>query len=243
MYAKLFLTPRISQYANLIAILQQECAVCTVELQYEEQRPAEWRRGRGRLRAHMSSERFPVKDIVHPQNECSVMSIMFMLNLIFIILQVFISWNFYDYGLQIMKTQNSVSRKILILHKINKKKDILNRNVRLLKSRFISKESILGWASFCMNYCINAAWYGGNQPVALLRCNGRPGCFDSGQVICIVGSGVSRLPLDNTPWILYGVQVRRVCWPIKHSNTMVIEPAFGTFGSVGQVPSPAGKWN
>ncbi len=26
--------------------------------------------------------------------------------------------------------------------------------------------------------------------------------------------------------------VRRVCWPIKHSNTMVIEPAFGTFGSV-----------
>ncbi len=22
-----------------------------------------------------------------------------------------------------------------------------------------------------MNYCINAAWHGGNQPVALLRCN------------------------------------------------------------------------
>ncbi len=31
--------------------------------------------------------------------------------------------------------------------------------------------SILGWASFRMNYCINAAWHGGNQPVALLRCN------------------------------------------------------------------------
>ncbi len=45
---------------------------------------------------------------------------------------------------------------------------------------------------------------------------------------------VSHLPLDNTPYILYGVQVRRVCWPIKHSNTMVIEPAFGTFGSVGR---------
>ncbi len=27
---------------------------------------------------------------------------------------------------------------------------------------------------------------------------------------------------------------QRVCWPIKHSNTMVIEPAFGTFGSVGR---------
>ncbi len=36
---------------------------------------------------------------------------------------------------------------------------------------FISMHSILGWVSFCMNYCINAAWHGGNQPVALLRCN------------------------------------------------------------------------
>ncbi len=34
---------------------------------------------------------------------------------------------------------------------------ILNRNVRLLKSMFISMHSILGWASFCMNYCINVA--------------------------------------------------------------------------------------
>ncbi len=34
--------------------------------------------------------------------------------------------------------------------------------------------------------------------MALLRCNGSPGCFDSGvQVICIVGSGVSHLPLDR----------------------------------------------
>ncbi len=65
--------------------------------------------------------------------------------------------------------------------------------------------------------------------MALLRWYGSPGCFDSGlQVICIVESGVAHLPLDNTPYILYGVQVRRVCWPIKHSNTMVIEPAFGT---------------
>ncbi len=57
-----------------------------------------------------------------------------------------------------------------------------------------------------MNYCINAVWHEGNQSVALLRCNGSPGCIDSGlQVICIVGSGVSHL-LDNTPYILYGVQ-------------------------------------
>ncbi len=78
------------------------------------------------------------------------------------------------------------------------KKNILNGNVRLLKSMLISMHSILGWASFCINYCINAAWHGGNQPVALLRCNGSPGCFYSGlRVICIVGSGVSHLPLDN----------------------------------------------
>ncbi len=35
----------------------------------------------------------------------------------------------------------------------------------------ISMHSILGWASFCMNYCINAAWHGDNQSVALIRCN------------------------------------------------------------------------
>ncbi len=66
-----------------------------------------------------------------------------------------------------MKTQNSVSRTIRILHKINIKKDIFTRNVRLLKSMFISNHSIFGWASFYINYCINAAWHGGNQPVAL----------------------------------------------------------------------------
>ncbi len=42
---------------------------------------------------------------------------------------------------------------------------------------FISINSILGWASFCMNYCIDAFWHGGNHPVALRRCNGSPGCL------------------------------------------------------------------
>ncbi len=37
------------------------------------------------------------------------------------IFQAFISWHVDDYGLQIMKTQNSVSQKIWKLHKINKK--------------------------------------------------------------------------------------------------------------------------
>ena len=34
-----------------------------------------------------------------------------------------------------------------------------------------------------------------NQPVALLRCNGSPGCFDGGlQPVCIVGFGGSNFP-------------------------------------------------
>ncbi len=80
------------------------------------------------------------------------------------------------------------------------KNDILNRKVRLLKSMFISMHSILGWASFCMNYCINAAWHGGNQPVALLRCNGSPGCFDSGlQIIWVwcLSSSSWQYPIDS----------------------------------------------
>ncbi len=114
------------------------------------------------------------------------------------IFQAFISWNFDDYALKIMKTQNEVPRKIRILHKINKKWYFKQKCQA--SEKYVSMHSILGWTSFCMNYCINAAWHGGNQPVALLRCNGSPGCFDSGlQVICIVGSGVSHLPLDNTP--------------------------------------------
>ncbi len=76
-----------------------------------------------------------------------------------------------DYGLQIMKTQNSVCLRKLEYYIRSIKKDILTRNVKLLKSMFISMHSILGRGSFCMNYCINAAWHGGDQSVALLRCS------------------------------------------------------------------------
>ncbi len=37
-----------------------------------------------------------------------------------------------------------------------------------------------------------------------------------------------------------GFRSGEIAGPIKHSNTMVIEPAFGTW-HCGQVPSPAGK--
>ncbi len=46
--------------------------------------------------------------------------------------------------------------------------------------------SILGRGFFCFNYCLNSAWHGGDQFVALLRWCGSPGFFDSGlQLICI----------------------------------------------------------
>ncbi len=95
--------------------------------------------------------------------------------------------------------------------------------------------SILGRSSFCFNYCLNSAWHGGDQFVALLRWYGSPGFFDSSlQLICIFWSLVSHFPLDNTPYIFYGVQVWWVRWPVKHTNTMVILPTFGAFGSVGR---------
>ncbi|TRY92428.1 hypothetical protein DNTS_028996 [Danionella cerebrum] len=58
---------------------------------------------------------------------------------------------------------------------------------------------------------LNGAWHGGDQPVALLRCYGGPGCFDSGRkLLQSVGSCVSQRSLHNIPQILYGVQLRRV---------------------------------
>ncbi len=105
--------------------------------------------------------------------------------------------------------------------------------------------SILGWASFCMNYCINAAWHGGNQPVALFRCNGSTGCFDSGlQVICIVGSGVFHLPLDNTP--LWGFSMGFRSGEFAGQSSTVTPWSLNQpwyLWQRGQVPSPAGKWN
>ncbi len=60
--------------------------------------------------------------------------------------------------------------------------------------------TILGRGSFCFNYCLNSAWHGGDQFVALLRWYGSPGFFDcSLQLICIFWSLVSHFLLDNTP--------------------------------------------
>ncbi len=103
--------------------------------------------------------------------------------------------------------------------------------------------SILGRGSFCFNYCLNSAWHGGDQFVALLRWYGSPGFFDSGlQLICIVGSGVSHLPLDNTRRFSMGFRSGEFAgqsstvtpWSL---NQLLVPLA------VWAVPSPAGKWN
>lgn len=42
-------------------------------------------------------------------------------------------------------------------------------------------------------------WHGGNQLVALRRCDGSPGCFDSGLLSSALLGLESHLPLDNAP--------------------------------------------
>ncbi len=137
-----------------------------------------------------------------------------------------------------MKTQNPVSQKIRILHKINK----TNIYIYIFKQKCQASEkyvyfyALKTWLGLLLHELLNQCGVAWRQSVCgTAQVLWSPGCFESDlQVIYIVGFGVSHLPLDNTPKILYGVQVRRVCWPIKHSNTMVIEPAFWTFGSVGR---------
>jgi len=91
---------------------------------------------------------------------------------------------------------------------------------------------------------ITASMRCGMEAISLWHCSG---VMEAQVALIAVRSSallglVSLIFLLTIPHIFsIGVQVRRVCWPIKHINTMVIEPAFGTFGSV--VPSPSGKWN
>ncbi len=72
--------------------------------------------------------------------------------------------------------------------------------------------SILGRGSFCCNYCLNSAWHGSDQFVALLRWYGSPGFFDSGlQLICIFCL-LFLIFLLTIPHRFSEVQVWWVCW-------------------------------
>ncbi len=67
-----------------------------------------------------------------------------------------------------------------ILHKTNlkKKKKNVNRWPSGKYVHLLYMYSILGRDSFCFNYCLNSAWHGGDQFVALLRWYGSPGFFE-----------------------------------------------------------------
>ncbi len=86
--------------------------------------------------------------------------------------------------------------------------------VVLLESMFvysICTQYLVG-DPFCFNYCLNSAWHGGDQFVALLRWYGSPGFFDSGlQIICIFCL-LFLIFLLTIPHRFSGVQVWWVCW-------------------------------
>ncbi len=90
-----------------------------------------------------------------------------------------------------------------MLHKTNKKKKkIVNCWPSGKYVYLLYMYSILGRGFFCFNYCLNSAWHGGDQFVALLRWYGSPGFFDSGlQLICIFWSRFSfsswQYPIDS----------------------------------------------
>ncbi len=103
--------------------------------------------------------------------------------------------------------------------------------------------SILGRGSFCFNYCLNSAWHGGDQFVALLRWYGSPGFFDSGlQVICIVGSGVSHLLLTIPHRFSMGFRSGEFAGQSSTVTPWSLNQLWYLW-QCGQVPSPAGKWN
>ncbi len=103
--------------------------------------------------------------------------------------------------------------------------------------------SILGRGSFCFNYCSIRR---GMEVISLWHCWGGMEAqvsFDSGlQLICIVGSGVSHLPLDNTHRFSMGFRSGEFAGQSSTVTPWSIEPALVPW-QCGQVPSPAGKWN
>ncbi len=106
--------------------------------------------------------------------------------------------------------------------------------------------SILGRGFFCFNYCLNSAWHGGDQFVALLRWYGSPGFFDGGlQVICIVGSGVSHLPFDNNRFSMgfrSGEFAGQSCTVTPWSlNQLLVPLAAGPARGIGDIGSCLGR--
>ncbi len=138
------------------------------------------------------------------------------------------------------KPTNSLSQQIRILHKTNKKNVLVNcwpsgKDVHLLYMY-----SILGRGSFCFNYCLNSAWHGGDQFVALLRWYGSPGFFDSGlQLICIFWSLVSHFLLTIPHRFSMGFRSGKFAGQSSTPTPWSFNQLW-CFWQCGQVPNPAG---
>ncbi len=82
------------------------------------------------------------------------------------IFQAFISWH--DYGLQIMKTQNSVSQKIRILHKINKKG--YSKQKCQASEKHVNFYALNTWLGLLTT--ITASMWRGMEAISLWHCSG-----------------------------------------------------------------------
>ncbi len=90
----------------------------------------------------------------------------------------------------------------------------------------------------CTQYLVRAPFalitdsiWRGMEVISLWHCWGG---MEAQVALTVAFSSSALLGLVSLIFLMTIPQVWRVCWPIKHSNTMVIEPAFGTFGSVGR---------
>ncbi len=99
-----------------------------------------------------------------------------------------------------------------VFSEVHSQRSHLPGNFRALHASFCWQALWICWFNFpaghstcphCQRYQKLVQWpwcYCAWMVSKLLRCNGSTVCFDNGlQVIYIVGSGVSHLPLDNTP--------------------------------------------
>ncbi len=97
--------------------------------------------------------------------------------------------------------------------------------------------------SFCMNYCINAAWHEDNQSVALFRCN------EAQVALIAVFSSSALLGLVSLIFLLIILQrfsMRFGSGEFDGQSSTVTHGHWTSFWYLWrcrQVPSPAGKWN
>ncbi len=134
------------------------------------------------------------------------------------------------------------SQQIRILHKTNKKHFLVNCCPSEKYVHLLYMYSILGRGFFCFNYCLNAAWHGGDQFVALLR-------WCEAQVSLTVAFSSSAcfglLFLIFLLTILHRFSMFRSGEFAGQSSTPTHGHLtnFWCFWPCGQVPNPAGKWN